>query len=1166
MDTIASKPRPSLLTRIDQGVFIVDGAMGTSLQQADLQVEDFRGLDGCNELLVETRPDVVRGIHASFLNVGCDAVETNTFGAFSVVLDEYGIGERAHALNLRAAQIAREAVQAVEAESPDAKPRYVLGSVGPGTKLPTLGHIGYRDLRDAYLPQMLGLIEGGVDAIQIETCQDLLQVKAAIEAARQAFVTLGSELPLLVSITIESNGAMLMGTDVQAAAAALRPLGIDVLGFNCATGPEEMARHVETLTRYGPARLLAMPNAGLPQNVDGELVYPMSAEAYADKVASFVLDHGVGIVGGCCGTEPKHLAAVVARVGGAPAPRREACRDAEVASLYQAVSLRQAPAPLIVGERCNATGSKKFRERMLEDDLDGMVAIARKQEQTGAHVLDVSVAYVGRDESADMDRFVARLVRESRLPLVIDSTSVEVLETALQRIGGRAIINSINFEDGEARFDQLAVLARRFGAAVVALVIDEQGMALEAERKLAVAERIIRRCVDLHGLAESDIILDMLTFTVASGDASTKRAAIDTLDAIQEIKRRHPEVHCLLGVSNVSFGLKPALRRVLNSVFLHEAVGRGLDAAILNALHLLPLNRIDDERLQAAGRLLFDDDSAGEPLSTYMALFDDGSAGTGGATGTGSMDAEERASLPADQAVRQALIDGVKQGLHARLDDLLADGVAPSAIINKILIDAMREVGELFGAGVMQLPFVLQSAEVMKAAVAYLEPHIEADAAMGKGEGLIKRGAVVLATVKGDVHDIGKNLVDIILSNNGYEVVNLGVKVLIDDMLAAVEEHGAVALGMSGLLVKSTVLMKSNVEEMKRRGFELPVLVGGAALARSYVRSALSPAYGHEVHYAATAIDALGILEGALAPPAGDGVTSAPKAASKPKKRAASGAAPAPAESSRRSDIRPLETPPVPPFFGTRIHEHIPLGEVFPLLDTRGLFRGRWRYRQGKLDAQAYERLLADEVRPALERLTTELKADPACSVRCVYGWFPVRADLDGLDVCDPRAGRDSVDVIGRFPFPRKASAPYLSLADYFSGPGDSSDGGADTMGMFVTSISPAIVDRVREAFEADRYRDYLHLSGLAVETAEACAEWIHARMRGEIGIGAEQGFRYSFGYPSAPDLELQRELFRLLDAERIGVVLSDELQMLPEQSVSAMVVHHPDAGPFTLD
>ena len=1165
------KERPTILELAREQVLLLDGAMGTTLQQADIELSDFAGLEGCNEILVETRPDAIKAVHEGFFAAGCDVAETNTFGANGVVLAEYGIPERTAELNRLAASLAREVAN--DFQKPG-HPRYVLGSIGPGTRLPSLGHITFDDLAAAFLPQIVGLMEGGVDALCIETCQDLLQTKAVIHASRTAFSSLGRQIPIFVSVTIESTGTMLVGSDMQTAITALWSMGIDVLGLNCATGPSEMKRHVEHLDEYGPAHIMAMPNAGLPENVEGEIVYTLTPEEFANWVEGFVVENHVGIVGGCCGTTAAHLAALASRVQGRPAPKRllpTAPRAA--ASLFQSVSLTQEPPPLLVGERTNANGSRVFRQHLLNEDLDGMLAVAREQEKGGAHLLDVSVAYVGREELHDMDTFLPPLVRTNRLPISIDSTDPDVIEAALKRSGGRCVVNSINLEDGYGRFDRIAGLARRFGAALIALVIDETEMAMTTARKLEVAERILERCTRLHGLAESDLIFDMLTFTVASGDPSTRRSAVETLDAITRFKQRHPETFTILGVSNVSFGLKPAARKVLTSVFLHLAVARGLDQAIVNASGILPLYRIPEERRDAAEKLLLDDRSTGDPLAAFMSLFEAKKKGP---------KKVRTVVLTPREAIHLAVVDGAAKGLPGHLDGLLAEDVRPVEIINDVLIPAMQEVGKLFGSGQMQLPFVLQSAEVMKAAVAHLEPLME------KGDAS-RRGTLVLATVKGDVHDIGKNLVEIIVSNNGFEVINLGTKVQVEEMLKACDEHQADALGMSGLLVKSTVIMKENLVEMKRRGYALPVLLGGAALNRSFVEGTLRDVYGPEVYYCLDAFEGLHTLqrlaEGGTAPATVEPTDSDPL--NRPRAESAREIG---LNTPRRSD-RPtvyttesgggdqLPAPdidysvPVPtvPFFGPRLISDIPLCEVFSLLNETTLFRGQWRYRRGNLSAEDYHKLIDEEVRPTLLDWQERCRKDALLNPQAVYGYFKAVSEGRTVRLLDAAGAEQAA-----FTFPRKMTPPHHCIADYVR---PDTVAGDDLIGLFVVTVGERVMEEIRRLHADNHYKDYLLLHGLAVESAEATAEWLHRKMRTEMGIADEdrsgeqamvrqgyRGSRYSFGYPACPDLGDQQPLFALLNPGLIGVSLTESDQMVPEVSVSAIVIHHPQARYFNLD
>jgi 5-methyltetrahydrofolate--homocysteine methyltransferase len=1132
---------------------IFDGATGSNLQRLDLTEDDFEGNEGCNEVLVRTRPDVVRQLHDRFLAVGCHVVETNSFGGTRIVLDEYGLGAEAYDLNRRAAALAREVAQGHS--TPD-RPRFVAGSMGPGTKLPSLGHISFDAMLAAYREQAAGLLDGGADLLVVETCQDILQVRIALLAIRRELSRLGRSVPLMVSLTMELSGTLLLGTELGAALAVLVPLRPDILGLNCATGPVEMKQHLQFLSRSSPFPLAAQPNAGLPENVGGQPVYPLSPEEFAQWHASFILEEGVQVVGGCCGTTPEHLARLVDRVEGLrPAPRAPAFEPC-VASLYSAAPLAQEPRPFLVGERTNANGSKKFRELLLEDRYDDLVGLARDQERGGAHALDLCTAYVGRDEMRDMTEAVTRFVRQVRLPLFIDSTQAEVMEAALKLNGGRSVLNSVNLEDGEGKARTILGLARDFGAAVVALAIDEQGMARTAEHKLAVAERIYHLATREFGLQPGDLIFDLLTFTVGSGDETLRDAAVQTLGAIRQLKERLPGVYTILGVSNVSFGLKPAARRVLNSLFLHLAVEQGLDLAIVEASKILPLHRLDEQSLSLAHALLLNrrGEDGADPLLAFLRHFEARQESSGPAS-----DVADARTL--EERIQRKIVEGD----HSDLPLLLASAVTrrdPLEIINQVLIPAMKEVGDLFGAGRMQLPFVLQSAEVMKQAVSFLEPLMsKADQAT--------RGTLVLATVKGDVHDIGKNLVDILLSNNGYRVLNLGIKVPVEEMIRVFTEAGADAIGMSGLLVKSTWVMKENLEELRRRGLSPPVLLGGAALTRRYVEEDLRAIYGAGVSYGRDAFEGLHLMRQVVEARGAEVEDATPKDV-RPANIEGLLAAPSGDEAPfyhAPDGITSCDVPAVPRW-GTGIID-LRLEEVFGYLNETTLFRGQWQYRRGKLDAAAYQRIIEEDVRPAFERLKRSILEEGLFQPRAAYGYLPCGSEGNDLVILDGQGAERT-----RFRFPRQRKPPYHCIADFFRPLGQA----PDVFGLFVVTIGGEASRRAAELFEAHRYRDYLHFHGLAVETAEATGEHVHRLMRRELGIDGEdasspegffrqeyRGSRYSFGYPACPDLESQFRLLELLEAERIGVTLTEGAQMVPEQSVSAFVVHHPAAKYFAV-
>ncbi|MGH3721257.1 MAG: methionine synthase [Pseudonocardiaceae bacterium] len=1176
----------SLLDVLARRVLVADGAMGTMLQSAPLSLDDFAGLEGCNEILNVTRPDVVRTVHRGYLEAGADAVESNTFGANLANLAEYGIADRIRELAQAGATLAREVAD--EFTEPD-RPRFVLGSVGPGTKLPTLGHISFTELRDAYVEQVRGLLDGGADAVLVETSQDLLQCKAAVIAARRAMVTEGRHVPIITQVTLETTGTMLLGTEIGAALTALEPLGIDLIGLNCATGPAEMSEHLRQLAKHSRIPLSVMPNAGLPQLRGSGAVYPLTPDELATALAGFVTEFGVRLVGGCCGTTGEHIAAVVQAVAGLQPRRRRPRPEPGVSSLYTAVPFRQDASVLMVGERTNANGSKAFRDAMLAERFEDCVQIARAQTRDGAHLIDLNVDYVGRDGAADMAELSGRLATASTLPIMLDSTEPEVLQAGLERLGGRSVVNSVNFEDGDgpgSRYQRAMTLIREHGAAVVALCIDEQGQARTAAWKVQVASRLIDDLTAGWGMRTCDIIVDCLTFPVSTGQEETRRDALETIEAIRELKRHYPEVQTTLGISNVSFGLNPAARQVLNSVFLHECVQAGLDTAIVHASKILPMARIPDEQRAVALDLVYDrrrDDY--DPLQALMALFE-------GVTTSSSRQsrAAELAVLPLFERLERRIVDGDRNGLAEDLDAALAQRPALQ-IINDTLLSGMRTVGELFGSGQMQLPFVLQSAEVMKASVAHLEPHME------RSEDDSGKGRLVLATVKGDVHDIGKNLVDIILSNNGYEVVNLGIKQPISAILQAATEHRADAIGMSGLLVKSTVIMRENLEEMNSRGLsDTPVLLGGAALTRAYVEDDLAELYPGEVRYARDAFEGLRLMDSIMTRKRGGTVAADPKEEAKAAQRKArrerslriaqarraretGTEEPVPARSDVATDV-PI---PSPPFWGSRVVKGIQAAEFTAMLDERATFLGQWGLRGSRSkDGPSYEELVETEGRPRLrywlDRLTTE---GVLAHAAVVYGYFPALADGDALIVLtEPRP--DAAELF-RFTFPRQRRDRRLCLADFYRPRATAlAAGEVDVLPMHLVTMGQAIADYAAELFAKDAYRDYLEVHGLGVQLTEALAEYWHRRIREELAFAsgavmAEEdpaeveeffrlgyrGARYSLGYGACPELEDRAKIVSLLRPDRIGVTLSEEFQLHPEQSTDAIVAHHPEAKYF---
>jgi 5-methyltetrahydrofolate--homocysteine methyltransferase len=1161
-----------LLDYLADRVVLCDGAVGTQVQARDLDLErDFLGNENCTEIICESRPDLVREIHCRYLEAGCDAIQTNSFGGSPITLGEFGLGKRAFALNNRAAELAREAVAEFAG---DGRTRFVLGSVGPGTRLPSLGHVAYPVLEEAMAVQCGGLIAGGVDAILVETCQDPLQIKAAVNGAKRARQAAQKDIPILVQVTVETTGTLLVGADIGAAATIVQALDIPMLGVNCATGPREMAEHVRWLGENWPGFVSVQPNAGLPELIGGRARYPLGPAELAQWLERFVVEDGVAMIGGCCGTEPAHIAALDAmlrRLGDGrrrpvPRPRRVVWTPA-VASLYAQVPLRQENAWLSIGERCNANGSRKFRGLQEAGDWDGCVEMAREQAREGSHTLDLCTAFVGRDEVADMREAVTRMRGAVSAPLVIDSTEYPVLEAALQLYGGKPIINSINFEDGEAAAEQRLLLARRFGAAVIALTIDEGGMAKDAPHKLAVARRLYDFACGRHGLPPADLLFDPLTFTICTGNADDRRLGLETLEAIEAIARAMPECQIILGLSNISFGLNPPARQILNSVFLDHALRRGLSGAIVHFSRIVPLHRIPPDELRIAEDLIFDRRRDGyDPLQAYIALFENRTAQKA-ATKARPQNLEDR--------LAQRIVDGDRQGLEADLD-LALERWRPLDIINDILLAGMKTVGELFGAGKMQLPFVLQSAETMKAAVGFLEPHME------RVEGQ-EKGTLVLATVRGDVHDIGKNLVDIILTNNGYRVVNLGIKQPIGAILEAAVRYRADAIGMSGLLVKSTVVMRENLEEMSRQGLELPVMLGGAALTRRYVEEDCVTAYkAGRVAYARDAFDGLTLMDKIVAGGFDAHLAAIrrladarPKNASRRLGRAADPRPLRPVDLDeirlRRNQLTRHLPVPQPPFWGPRTIERIAPKAVLPYLNERMLYQFHWGYRKDGRSLAEYREWAKDELRPVLRRILDLAIAGEILLPQAAYGYWPCAAE--GNDIV--LFGDDGKRERARFSLPRQNKEGGLCIADFFR---DIDDRTRDVIGLQVVTMGRRASEAARAWFAENRYQDYLYLHGLSVEMAEALAEYVHRRIRGELGFAAEEardseallaqgyrGSRYSFGYPACPNLADQQQLLDLLAAETIGVTLSEEDQLDPEQSTSAIVVHHPQAKYFSV-
>ena len=1183
-------------------VVIGDGAMGTQLQGFNPTLADYQQLEGCNEILNVSRPDIITAIHNAYLDTGIDAIETNTFGANWSNLSDYNIENRIEELAEAGAHLAREAVEAYEAR--DGRMRWVLGSMGPGTKLPSLGHTTYAHLKATFAEQAVGLIKGGTDAFLIETSQDLLQTKSAVNGCKLAIEQTGIRIPIFVEVTVETTGTMLMGSEIGAALTALEPLGIDMIGLNCATGPTEMSEHLRYLSKHSRVPVMCMPNAGLPVLTADGASYPLTPSELATAHEQFVREFGLSLVGGCCGTTPEHMRAVVerfyndGRVGAAGAvarPARSIEDDPGVASLYQHVPFNQDASYLAIGERTNANGSKAFREAMLEGRWDDCVEIAKNQIRSGAHLLDVCVDYVGRDGVNDVREIVSRFASASTLPLVVDSTEPAVIQAGMELIGGRPVVNSVNFEDGDtpdSRFGRIMPLVKEHGAAVIALTIDEEGQARTAEGKLRIASRLVDKLVDEWGMRVSDIIVDALTFPIATGQEETRRDAIETIEAIRQITTKYPGIHTTLGVSNVSFGLNPAARIVLNSVFLHEAVEAGLDSAIVDAAKIVPLASVPDDQRKVALDLVWDRreyNADGEltydPLSTMLDLF----AGVDSAALKDAR-AAELAALPTGERLARRIIDGESKGLEADLELARAEGMAPLAIINDHLLSGMQVVGDRFGKGEMQLPFVLQSAEVMKAAVALLEPYMEKSEAAGKG-------TMVIATVRGDVHDIGKNLVDIILTNNGYDVVNIGIKQSINEIIAAAEEHNADVIGMSGLLVKSTVVMKENLIELNQRGLakKWPVILGGAALTRAFVEDDLADLFDGEVRYAKDAFEGLALMEPLVkiargADPATVGLPELKKRIHRPGLLIETEEADLPA----RSDVASDNPVPTPPFWGTRIVKGIPMNDFAAFLDERATFMGQWGLKPGRgEDGASYEQLVETEGRPRLRHWLDRIVAEGMFDPTVIYGYFP--AVSEGDDTVILHHGDDPTGVLGhpgllapdggsggvlgtdrlRFTFPRQRRDRHLCLSDFIA---SRESGRIDVLPFQLVTVG-ATVDKFTAAmFAADQYRDYMELNGLAMQLTEALAEYWHSRIRAELGFSSEEpadlagmfkldyrGARFSLGYPACPEMEDRRKVVELLKPERVGVELSEELQLHPEQSTDALVFHHPEAKYFSV-
>ncbi len=1180
--------RKPFLELIRERVVVLDGAMGSDLQTRTFDLQrDWMGQENISEVLNFTRPEVIQEIHEGFLAVGCDAVETNSFGANKIVLAEADMAERTYENNVAAARIARAACDKYETAD---RPRYVIGAAGGGTKLLTLGFTDWQTAEDSYYEQFRGLVDGGADVLLFETQQDLLIIKAMLVAAERVFAEKKVRLPIMVQASFDQDNGnqMLTGSDVTAFVAAMSAYkSIDVLGVNCAFGPTELSQTVRHIAENFPGFVSALPNAGMPIMVEGKTHFPMGPEDFGKGIERFVKDFGVNVVGGCCGTLATHLKQVVDRVGMPVGGRRlvhprprNVLYHATISSLMSAEDIRQDNSYLIVAERTNTNGSKKFRELLQAQDWDGLVGVAR-DEMKGSHMLDVCVDFVGRNGVQDMHEVVRRYVNAIPAPLMLDSTDPKVMEAGLRLAGGRCVLNSMNLEEGEEKLGSICELAKKYGAAVVAGTIDEDklnAMARTRQRKVDIAQRIRDIAVNRHGLRDEDLMFDPLVLPISTGIEEDRRNALETIEGTRLISRDLPKCHTVVGLSNVSFGLKPAARVVLNSAFLHELREAGLTGAIVHASKILPQNRIPAEQWAAALDLIYDRRREGfDPLTHFVNLFPD----AGAAIVDASID--PWAGLSVEEKLKKHIIDGEKRKLIERLDEA-RQTYPPLQIINNILLEGMKVVGELFGSGQMQLPFVLQSAETMKAAVAYLEPFME------RVEGTSK-GKIVLATVKGDVHDIGKNLVDIILTNNGYTVYNLGIKQPIHDIVKAYHENKADAVGMSGLLVKSVAVMKENLEELNNRGVNVPVLLGGAALTRDYAEDDLASLYQGPLLYCKDAFEGLHMMD-AIATGQVDKVRSDQKdrAERRKRQRAESQAKYGATIRGVASDVPEIarDNPvPLPPFWGHRVVRDIPVRNIFPFINEDALFKGQWGLSRGKMSEVEYERFLDEKARPVFKELQDRASREMVLEPKVVYGYFPVQGDGNDLVVyhveeflnccqpggigrCEPAAApREWL----RFNFPRQEGRRRLCIADFFR---SKTSGQYDVLGLQLVTVG----DRATELAEAlrknDQYQDYLYLHGFGVEAAEALAELWHKRMRAEMGFSSDddpsirkifqqkyRGSRYSFGYPACPDLEERRKVVQLLHPEEIGVALTEGSMLVPEQSTDALVAHHPQAKYF---
>ncbi|MEL7034724.1 MAG: methionine synthase [Cyanobacteria bacterium J06592_8] len=1207
----APKPQlnSSFLQRLqspDHPVIIFDGAMGTNLQSQNLTAEDFGGAEyeGCNEYLVITKPEAVAKVHRDFLAAGADVVETDSFGSSPLVLAEYDLADRAYELSRKAAELARSCAD--EFTTPD-KPRFVAGSIGPGTKLPTLGHITYDELKASFMVQAEGLYDGGADLFIVETCQDVLQIKAALSAFEAVFAKKGSRLPLMVSVTMEIQGTMLVGTDISGVLAILEPFPIDILGLNCATGPDLMTSHIKYLSENSPFPISCIPNAGLPENIGGQAYYKMTPEEYTTAMTGFIAEHGVQIVGGCCGTRPAHIKALADAVDTTPLKERSVRKNAvgeirsplsytpAAASIYSAQTYEQDNSFLIVGERLNASGSKKVRKLLNEDDWDGLLAIAKSQVKEGAHMLDVNVDYVGRDGERDMRELVSRLVTNTTLPLMLDSTEWTKMEAGLKVAGGKCLLNSTNYEDGEERFFKVLELAKEYGAGVVIGCIDEEGMARTAKKKFEIAQRAYQDALKF-GIPPHEIFYDTLALPISTGIEEDRENAKATIESIRLIRENLPGVHFMLGVSNISFGLSPATRITLNSVFLNEAMKAGMDGSIVSAAKILPLSKIAEEHQQVCRDLIYDnrgfegDICTYDPLTKLTEIF----------AGVSAKDARSSASLadlPIEERLKQHIIDGERIGLDDALKVGLDAGYKALEIVNTFLLDGMKVVGELFGSGQMQLPFVLQSAETMKSAVAFLEPYMEKIEGEDEDRG---KGKFLIATVKGDVHDIGKNLVDIILTNNGYKVINLGIKQAIEAIVEAYEQHQPDCIAMSGLLVKSTAFMKENLAAFNAKGITVPVILGGAALTPKFVYGDCQETYQGQVIYGKDAFADLTFMDRLM--PAKEqqcwvdteGFTGEfaqfnqkGRKAIEDSDREVNGDEqksdePTVIDTERSTAVEIDIERPAPPFWGTKILQSgdLELEELFWYMDLQALFAGQWQFRKPKGQSrEEYDWFLASKVHPILEEWKQKIRTEQWLEPTLVYGYFPCAAIGNSVHVYEPSVIEQGLTPTTATPFvtwtfPRQKSMRRLCIADFIR-PVEQNQ--FDVLPMQAVTMGEIATEKAQELYKDNKYTDYLYFHGMAVQLAEGLAEWSHARIRRELGYGdlepdnirdvlaqRYQGSRYSFGYPACPVVMDQVPQLQLLGCDRIGISIDESEQLYPEQTTTAFVIYHPVARYFS--